>query len=593
MLVILLAAASFVITLRVSEYIIIRQEITRIENYYRSIGYLWPLGAGGNMPVPVFRAVASARGLAEDAGYVLTAVETRPYLDFTDNTWQDVISNDQRVTLADSRRIYSAQLLNMTNGYIREGNFLHRGMGDYHSDAVLTATLLEGYSYWSSPNMIGGNPLSGITEYLVKYFIIEEVFAAHLEHAQPGQELALIVPIWDIDNMPTDDLLVGNTYLMRAWHHQVAYSRVRNERSVYPSPLFPPALVLAPLHTGGNVYFLNTSDANFGQEFQDITPLIELINYHNRRLEVIATVDGTASHVNQGLHDYRLREGRWTNYQDYLDANPVAVIHIAFARRRNLRIGSMLQIAPPMGSEVQAMYLEIIGFYDRGNLGGGDAIGAFFDVGTIFVPASLPLYNFAHQYQQMYTLTDSLYSFVLSSPRYQEQFTRDMAPQLFAMGYVLVFVPTNFELFVSVADPIIQTLILNLIIFSVSGIAVLLLVGFIYMRMTNKNFALYRALGIPKRVTLRKVLAPLVLFAIPAIGIGAVAAWWYATTSADGTLAPLYELEPHLLAGSSLELAHIAWFAGGVAVVAIGIVFVMAYRFSKKPVLQLLQQSSR
>ena len=592
-LVILLVAATFAVTLRVAEYVIIRHEITRIEGYYRSIGYLWPMSRGIR-PIEVNRALTNIRNMEQEPGIGISVqAAISPYLNFEDPAWQYAIENDHRVALTDRRDMYSGQLLDMFGPYSWQAFFSGRNLGDYSSDAIFTATLQEGYSYWVPPsNHSQTNPFSiaGPSTFLVKYFVVEEVFAGQEDHIRTGEELALIIPLWANGFVASEGMQAGNTYLLRAWHYHAAYNHFRNAGVTRPARLWPPALVISTLDTSIEKYFVNTNYQNFYKIKQELDPIIQNVNYNNRRVRLISTVDGNLSHVNQGQHYYRLREGRWTNYQDYLDANPVAVIHLSFARTRSLRLGDTLRIVPPMSPNEEPIELTIVGMFDRDNLTPTRRMGLEFrNLSTIYVPASLDLSALAHQYLQFSTPTDSLYSFVLSSPRYQEDFTHDLGPLLLSMGYVLVFIPTNFEFFASVADPIIQNLIINLVVFCASGLAVLLLVGFIYMRMANKNLALCRALGMPRHTTLRRAVAPIILFALPAMGIGAVAAWWYATTSADGTLAPLYELEPHLAATSSLGLSSVLWLAAGIVAVTVGIVLVMVVQRLRKPVLRLLQ----
>ena len=92
---------------------------------------------------------------------------------------------------------------------------------------------------------------------------------------------------------------------------------------------------------------------------------------------------------------------------------------------------------------------------------------------------------------------DTNFSFVLHSPHDVTPFIDDNIYALINMGYIPAFFPNNFDAFAAAIVPITQTMMLNLIVFGIMGGVVLLLAAFIYIRMSRKDFAIQRALGMP------------------------------------------------------------------------------------------------
>ncbi|MCL2378687.1 MAG: hypothetical protein FWC77_06125 [Defluviitaleaceae bacterium] len=604
----LVGLAAFGITLRATEYIVVRSEMARLEGHYRPIGFLAPFGA--EWPPLVYSVIDGV----PDGLFVYAWEHDR--LDFEDYTWQDLISSDSRVDFVDRRRRYIAEFADIPNASVRGSSGLIRALGIYETDAFFTATLLEGSHIWQMRRdefgeVSHGTPVAGVGEYLVLYLTVDEVFLAYPEHVQEGQHLRLLVPIIDAYNMPTDGMVVGNTYLIRAWFHHFAYISIHDiieysdilyvcvmgnlrttpgrDPSRSPTKESYPVMIIAPLHSSDDIYFWDTNSDDYAQVLDGLAGLIEEWNHRQRELFIKATVDGSASYVTQGFSDYRLLAGRWTNYQDYLDANPVAAIYYAFAAVRGLDIGDIISITPrrQQGSDL-ILQLEVVGIYDRGNLG-----SVIRNVPSIQVPTSLSLSDSEFEHlARIYPHFDSYYSFVLNSPRDQAAFAADIGPYLFAMGYVLAFIPTNADVFIATADPIMQTMTVNLIVFAVSGIAALLLAAFIYIRLAEKNFALQRALGIPARTALYKIFTPVIVFWLPVIIVGAVGAWFAALNLAEANLAPLFELEPHMAMGDDFSIMPLVWVASGTIAAALAAVAAMTLRLTR-PVLQLLQKMDR
>ena len=576
-LVILLVAASFATALRVAEYQAITQEISRIESFYTTIGYVWPANAP-NAPPSVQQWLDQLRAMqSANTDSISPTPELRLNLNFSDYTWQNAIYYDERVAFVDTRRRANAALTNITNANILGTNATSRlEHGQYGQDVIFLATLNKVSGTWSIPENMDPEraPMPLVKDYLVMNMIVQEVIVGQPEHAQEGWSVNILVPVVDGTNAETYHMSIGNTYLLRAWHDNLA--RITNDTHT---------LVLSPLHINGNVYFVDTNSAEFYGKLQGLGDVIENISRSQHAVHIVSTIDASMSHVKHSDSVFRLISGRWPTYQDHIESTPVVAIHVDFARSRGLSVNDTIQISPlPLGvANSTPVDFEIIGLYSTNDI--------LFGINDFYMPTSLAAEIFYPSFV-VSTILDSAFSFALHSPRYRDEFFRDVGPPLFAMGYVLVFIPTNFELFTYVADPIAQTLRINLVIFCMSAIAVLLITATIYLRLASRNIAMCRALGMQRNAVFAKAILPLALIALPTTAAGATAAWHIAAYQTAQSLALLYEIEPHLQrTQGSISPLVTSLVVAIMVVVFVCITGVFVWQRLRKPVLRLLQGS--
>ena len=611
-LTLLMCAAAFVTTLRIAEYIVVHTEIERIEGHFRSIGFLWPFGDDEAPPI-----IREALGVAP-VGDDWSTPPAPAVIDFQDYRWQDLISKDPRVNIFDRRTAYNGELVDIKNAQLlgMDASFilsleevgLNTGPPAFNTLVMLSATFL------GESRVISALDGSG---FLILSLTIEEVFAGHEEFARPSQLLSLVISSDDPRALQESGIGMeeGSTYLIRGIFELTMYNIVsgRPMSGTMPTLGSPPVLIMLPLLSranadlwdvirdmGGVVDFLDVTDEGFSKVIEAFRRYIHDIEVSIRNVSLIATRDGSAIHEAQGMGRLRLLQGRWTNYQDYINAHPVAVISWDFASRRGLEIGDFIRVAPGIRTfgtqldEILALTLEVVGIYSFVNPNRNFIMMP--PTHHVYAPASLLLDpDWVESPIPAITLMDTHFSFVLNSPRDQASFIDDHAQTLlFSMGYHLAFIPTNFDAFASAADPIIQAMMLNLVVFSASGSIVLLLSAFIYIRMSRKEFVIQRALGVPSGMALRRLLYPILIFWMPVIIIGAVAAWFLAISLAEGNLSPVYDLEPHLAReGSGLDFVNLIWIAGGIGTEAIIITLIGAFKLSRQPILRALQKMNK
>jgi len=325
------------------------------------------------------------------------------------------------------------------------------------------------------------------------------------------------------------------------------------------------------------VFFHRITDgASYTAMREAIQPQIDLARDNLQSMMVIGTQDMTTMPRMQNWASARLIDtpliqgGRWLTYEDYINQNPVAVVPFQMAVRKGLRVGETFTItlnnnprpkwidedstslfAPqiegwwavaPQGwwataqggehfyeREHVTLELTVVGVYHNTPPG----ISHNFLSTEMYIPLSLIPEGFGWDDSPHLS---SMYSFVLNSPRDEQSFLQGIEIALLQQGFVARFLENGFDAFVNAADPIFLSLIVNLVTFCVLSVLILALVIFLYLREWRKSLAITRALGSPSGKTLRQMIFPVIVLWIPAIIIGAVVAWFFALSQAETTL---------------------------------------------------------
>jgi len=193
-----------------------------------------------------------------------------------------------------------------------------------------------------------------------------------------------------------------------------------------------------------------------------------------------------------------------------------------------------------------------------------------------------------HAQSLPYVVFDFAHNFVLNDARDEGAFQLAYGDALAAMGINLMFIPNDVAEFWAMADPIVQSITVNMLTFWGVLVLVLLLVAFLFLRSRKREFAIGRGLGMPRGVLCVRLLVTLTLLALPAIIAAGIFAWNMGLELASDTL---YALLPQ---GEELSLNQM-WLAamlGGVLVMLILPFAIGTLRLSTRPVLELLQGGS-
>ncbi|MCL2168949.1 MAG: hypothetical protein FWB74_02860 [Defluviitaleaceae bacterium] len=593
-LVVLLGVAAFAFALRVTEYAIVSEEIGRIEGHYRSIGFL-------QSNLNPWESVNVGADLLADS----------PFIDF---------HNRQRILMGVMDGVKNANIPTTPWG-IENGAFT--GDAYFFGEIVEVSRVVR---YLSSSAVRGGGPnryfmqvqimpdyvITGFSDLVISGRVInlllplQDNILFHASHGTPFNPCTLLWSVLSFDpegTLPIADMEVGGRYLFRAAFYDMVYMH----RTAYPTIRDNLSLLMKPLDAQTGLWYL---PAPLGAE-TDISFLYEQIaitneNIHSMRIRT--TTDMSAMPNMQYIADDGfLVEGRLIDHYDYLNANHVMVIHREFARFRNIGIGDTISFnVRDMSGDASILIhdrtwrdapsfqieLEVVGIYayDRLNPRHNTPSNSM----SVFVPDSV----IPAELQSMPILHPSTYSFVLNTPRDEDAFMVNYSPMLAALGLELVFVEHDGARFFASADPIIQSITVNVIVFTAVFVLVLALVAFIYGKQSRQVFAVLRALGMPAKTVVWQNFVPALLLWIPLMFVGIYFAWGFAHTLAGDTLAGLLDVNYYYYYSyygyySSAGLALSGVWLAGITIIAIAAILLSVaignILTARKPVLELLQ----
>ena len=631
-LVVLIAAAAFAFTMRMTEYMIVSDKIDTIARFYRSVGFL----------------------RRADTSHVLEGA--------------DIVANSPHVAFEDRRRGAQGRLVDMVNANVQwDGMFWeeHIGMSRYITSNSQTFLYGELLSITYSPR--------AFFPHVNLLFQVDHFLTGYAEHRNELNIYTIRVHYYLSEEqsgvISVGDMIVGQRYFLRTLFR---YANVDPHRPEAPNVFT--ILHLAP----GSEHELWYIPVEPG-EFIDYTAYgwewlhreIEEVRFAQSTVQLRTTADMTAMPAQQitPARDRPLARarGRWINHDDYLNANPVVVVHDMFLWYRDLEIGDTITIAlsreqrrqynmtiyPNRWDERDGwgrfIYISCeIGFTDHVLRGVDSAdhvleleiVGTFrlascheflsewtvipqtirqsWHLDYMFIPDSLLPDDIVYHsdawdgWHYMWTgsqhgfaaawrantapppadyLPAFWYSFVLNDARLEDAFLRENRDLLAAMGYEVLFIPTGAENFFASAEPILFSALLNTVMFVIVLILVLALVVFLYLRQNRREFAILRALGKPAIQIYCNILASVILLGIPAVSAGGIGGWFVALNSATNTLNPFAELVPIHEFTMDIDISVLwlfvflaAMFAGLLVLTIIG-----AAQMGRTPVLELLQ----
>ena len=529
--ILLVGLASFGFVSRLVEYTILSREMNRIEAFYRTMG---------------------------------TLVSVDPYSHNNVYHAVQLLQNSPHIAVHDDRVIVQGVMDGIPNAmhefFTRGGNELVRGVpafGAWGLHPLDTIAIIEiGRVHRRQVRITGEAGFWYTTS--VSFNVVENLFG----HNQflPGRRIYQAeFPFEDYGSEFFDNLVQGNRYIIRATSFDT------NHITAHVFPLY------------NDVYFVDIYDEiAMAEMWENIGNDLQILQENTNMLMVTGTRDMTAlPFVQSGV--YERFQGRFINYEDYLNANHVMVVPQAIdGRRAAARVGQTVTLTLrnmrtfEEGAQVTATGLELqpqVAALWR-NLPAGYWVGIPNDyegwqsyetitievevVGTYVVPASwhLPRWNpLRGTYDTMevfvpasiipegWGIVDShivtgAYSFTLTSPDVIDSFMADYRAVLASYGFnIQLFGPdaTNFLLS---ATPIRNSIRLNLVLFTLVLLLVLVLTVFIYLRQRYKEFAIMRALGNPATNSIWQVMLPVLIFWIPIMLVASFGAWHFALNQA-------------------------------------------------------------
>ncbi|MFA5873707.1 MAG: FtsX-like permease family protein [Anaerolineales bacterium] len=426
-------------------------------------------------------------------------------------------------------------------------------------------------------------------------FNIDTLFAAFPENARQDQPKGLLFMFEGNEAaIPLiQEMEVGQRYFIRSWKdlEQLDFGwENTHEANFKIKPLDDGQLWYIPIEQGASIDIGDPIMAPFKNE-------IDVLNENLHTLFIIATSDMSAMPTTQeASRHYYLTAGRWLNHQDDLTRNKVIVVTEDFARIRGFELGDEITLTfRPLTDTYSGLIrdgvdslnwrsyptyqdtFEIVGLYNR-------TTGLPY---YSYIPTSSLRPGFTSVTQNQFKVEID-YSFVLDSSRNETGFIQAYKAPLQELGISLNFLENNGPAYWAAVDPIRRSLSADIQVFGLLMVVALILAVFLYVMARKRDYAILRALGVPKKQANRQLMLPMLLLGGLGIILGGLPSWNYSLNQAKASLStiptpagvsPSADLSPFFLAGLCaaifLLLALFSW---------LGVFFL-----ANKPVYELLQ----
>ncbi len=562
-LTVLTAVLSFGFVSRAVEYLAVRQELERLSDHYRTIGWL-----------------------TSDDGRVDEGAE--------------LIGQSSYVETADDRRFLWGTLTDLYNADLQgkmEGH-LYNEYGVNNSEVLFWGTLKYVDEDWQERK--GWDDSTQMeAERLV--FTVAERISGYPDYAPEGRDVNVVFT----DAMVEDggwelpELHVGERYLVRAyysgdrnglWNGYEMWVRAEGGHALTAMPVKENRLILTEAE----------GDAALSVLISDEKARLDELNRHS--MMVIATRDMSAMPAAQEIQRRMfLTQGRWLDGIDSNTGAAVCAVHKDFAEARGLHVGDTLELTfRPVQLQI---YAYASGEQDISDWQNYESETRQYTIAGIFdyMPLMEGFHNFSEENLELYIPYGSApeayireggiyaqnFSFVLKNPQDTDAFLSGVRDTLAALGMRIQLIENDWEHFAVSANAMEQTARTGMLVFF--GVLCLgfVLIAFLYGRQNRKSFGIARALGVPKGKCIRMCLSPMLLMSVMGSGAGALLSWRYALKKAGRVLAGMQE---------HAEMSLSVWWLAGLAAVltvllsaaAAAGIFVMA----RRPVPELLHSVS-
>jgi len=634
LLVLLIGLASFSFFLRTMEFVTVRAEITALGGNFRTIG---------TVDAPEFWADVSAAA--------------------------EILENSPFVRHVDRIMGAEAILMNMhspdISGRWHSSPHHEDGWAQTRETCALIIATVRDVEFITWGLMTPGMQIREWTQIIID---VEQVLAGFPAHVVEGQRLT-----WEISDYVLESMqesiggfdIIGETFLFRStftttfgWFGEMMIPRpgqdnwglnmatlsaTNTHAGDYEDRIWtlPHGFLLAasydPAYEDEEIvwvmpaYRLQAVNNDFSQipEIAHIGEHIDFLNHHQHGIYLQPVRDMTALPIMQpqaalrinwplageGGYLFLVRNGRMLDYDDYINANPVAVVSTTFAFYNRLELGDILEVKIPLNQQVeriqpefrdiiirstpgeyhyQVLELEIVGtYFDFARTRGWGS----FDASFLYLPASLMPEGLAISPPEYaipgwdsYDYLPSIWlSFELADTREEQAFMDNYAPIFAALGLNLMIFEARSQAFWSAVDPMLMVITFNAVVFWVVLILVLALVVFLFLQQRRREMAIQRGLGFASGRLLWQLVVCALCFGMPIVLIGGLLGWQHGIRVTDYTLLPLVEIMP----GYEPAVSASAWWFAAMAVLVVGLLLTFVtfgvHHISKWPVLEQLQ----
>ena len=566
LLLILFGLISFGFVAKAVGYILVQRETGVLGSYYRSIGVL------ENIEDPQ----------AGDISAGIELIETSPYLAY----------GDQRELVSGVMDHFYNENFNICNCTAHMRSLPSEAWPNIHNTDL-----------WFIGELIDKEEIKDLNKpedkntvgYYLK-FNVDTLLAAYPEYATQGKTVALLFLFKDQKSaIPTIQAMqVSQRYFIRGWDDGYGGMDPSWENTYGASlrikPLDDEEIWYISIAQGENIDLDNPILAPYKNE-------IEVLNENLHSLSIIATSDMSAiPRMQEASRTYYLSAGRWLNHQDNLTGNKVIVVPESFAKLGGLELGD--EITFTFRPLTDVLFGEIRDGVDTLNWRSYQTYQDTFQiVGLInatngyafysYIPTNSLRPGFTSKTLYPYKDEDD-YSFVLDSSRHETEFVQANKVPLEELGISLTFLANNGPAYWAAVDPIRVSLTADLQVFGLLMVVALILAVFLYLMARKRDYAILRALGVPKKQANRQVMLPLLLLGEIGILLGGYPAWKTALSQAKASLSSL-PLPAGISPSADLSLLYLAGLCLAIFLLLalfswLGVVFL-----ANKPVYELLQ----
>ena len=588
LLAVLIAASSFAVVSRFVEYIVVSEQIHTISNFFQSTGVLTSLDGD------ITADVREAADLIESSDFVVFGDRRRGFEGLLTEIQNSSVHGEHHWLAAAYFVNPAGPVLSEDPArFFRDGidfdlithPFMftkYPGFARYESgDAFFSGSLVDIY-YTTALNpeyhhmsimWMGDSWFAPNVNLVVR---VDNVLAGYYDHISSGAYVILRYHLIDGEH-PFNDLEIGGRYFFKGTHYNILGTGLPpfSREEGIDNPQRRNVLFSQPLNDEG-LFYISLTDEMPDFDALGLSHIYEEIIFtnHVQRSVYIRTTRDMTSIDTDAISVF---SGRLPNFEDYTEARQVAAIHRVFANRRGLDIGDTIKIefnreqhmvesdfffvrwegsyfgtfrdllilSNPLANPGYELELEVIGIYDMYEREWPTRHHSSIPR-TIFIPDSL--------LPGLYVLTSPRgeltqdyipaiwYSFVLRDSRYVDSFIESYGSILEEMGFHLSFRDANSANFWISANITLQSMAINLVLFTILLILTLMLSAYFVISQRRRDFAVLQALGLPtKSIKTQFILVNMALW-IPAIIVGSRLGWNYSIEMAMGTLRPFAEM---------------------------------------------------
>lgn len=595
----LLAAVTFVLFSRVSEYSVTSKEIESLTKEYRGIGTAEIAPAPETYPSIPYNIYKDPRLSKNKSSYLyqplsqeqISSLSKLPYVSSLSTRYMTPGVSDKYYRMDEGVDYY-----NYTERFIIEGTLSEVKYKVNHDGFDYNDLILEGCT------LLTGKLQAPIKDKKIKI----EAWANKIEHdagvgiGSNGGTIACYDESFKYDTEYIKKLTVGDRYVFVG-----RYDPLSDSISLYLSDILTDKWCEAIQPVKGQPKnYLET------KKFAPLNELIELTNSDLHTFDVVYT-DNMSSIMRFAEGNMAIKDGRELTKEDSDKGAKVCVVSSDFASSNKLNVGDKITLK--LGTELFEQYkgigaiagtrerysrpdkpeeLEIVGIYldTDSTTEQSNKPNWSYSINTVFVPKSLlPL---GESELANHKFSPSEVSFTVDNAWDILPFLKIIkngTPTLKKMRLKIIFNDGGWPDIVDKYKMSIKLSLIAIIAISVAVIASTVLIVYLFIGRKKKEYAILRALGTNRKESVKALILPFMLLSVTAVLMGSCTAWIY-TTNTIAKSNTFSQIKDHTV-NSSIPINVAAFCILGEILLVLIIALYRIWRISTIPPLMLLQDN--